>query len=351
MTVFQAISRITPANEAARAQAHAHWDFLAKPLGSLGLLEEQISAIAALTGSSDVSLDQPVLLVYCADHGVVAQGVSQSGPEDTSAVACALGAGESTVCHMAAVPGCCVIPVDVGILDFPGAPGVLNRRIRNATGDISQGPAMDRTECLRAVEVGMELVRQQRQNGCQILLTGEMGIGNTTASSAVVSVLLNLPPEQVTGRGAGLSDTGLLRKCCAIRQAIASNRPDPDDPIDVLTKVGGLDLAALCGTFLGGALYGVPVVMDGFISGAAALCALRLCPNARKAILPSHASSEPASRLVLDAMEMEPLLTAGMHLGEGSGAVAALSLLQQALAVYRSNHTFQHLGIDAYVPQ
>ena len=276
MTVSQAISQITPPNEAARAQAQARWNALAKPLGSLGLLEEQLSAIAALTGSPEISLDRPVLLVYCGDNGVVAQGVSQSGPEVTAAVAMALGRGESTVCHMAAVPGCQVIPVDVGMLDFPGGPGILNRRVRSGTGDITQGPAMEQRECLRAMEVGMELVYEAKRKGSHIVLTGEMGIGNTTTSSALVSVLLGLPPEQVTGRGAGLSDEGLVRKRQAIRQAIEQNKPSSQDPIDVLTKVGGLELAALCGTFLGGALYGVPILMDGFISSAAALCALEV---------------------------------------------------------------------------
>ena len=351
MTVSQAISQITPPNEAARAQAQARWNALAKPLGSLGLLEEQLSAIAALTGSPEISLDRPVLLVYCGDNGVVAQGVSQSGPEVTAAVAMALGRGESTVCHMAAVPGCQVIPVDVGMLDFPGGPGILNRRVRSGTGDITQGPAMERWECLRAMEVGMELVCEAKRKGSHLVLTGEMGIGNTTTSSALVSVLLGLPPEQVTGRGAGLSDEGLVRKRQAIRQAIEQNKPSSQDPIDVLTKVGGLELAALCGTFLGGALYGVPILMDGFISSAAALCALGLCPNAGKAIFASHASGEPASRMVLEALGLRPLITAEMRLGEGSGAVAALSLLQQALGVYRSGQTFARLGIDAYVPQ
>ncbi len=351
MTVSQAISQITPPNEAARAQAQARWDALAKPLGSLGLLEEQLSAIAALTGSPEVSLDRPVLLVYCGDNGVVAQGVAQSGPEVTAAVALALGRGESTVCHMAAVPGCQVVPVDVGMLDFPGGPGILNRRVRNGGGDITQGPAMERRECLRAMEVGIELVCEAKRKGSNIVLTGEMGIGNTTTSSALVSVLLGLPPEQVTGRGAGLSDGGLAQKRQAIRRAIEKNKPNPKDPIDVLTKLGGLELAALCGTFLGGALYGVPILMDGFISSAAALCTLGLCPNAGKAIFASHASGEPASRMVLEALGLRPLITAEMRLGEGSGAVAALSLLQQALGVYCSGQTFARLGIDAYVPQ
>lgn len=351
MNLQAVLNQITPPDQAARAAAHRHWDGLAKPLGSLGLLERTIEDIAALTGEEQVTLKDPVLLVYCADNGVVAQGISQSDATVTDAVARALGLGESTVCHMARVAGCRVLPVDVGILDFPGAPGVLNRRVRNATGDITQEPAMDRAECLRAIETGMELVKQAQDRGAEVVLTGEMGIGNTTTSSAVVSVLLDVPPELVTGRGAGLSDRGLARKTAAIHRAIQRNQPDPGDPVDVLQKVGGLDLAALCGTFLGGAYYGVPVVIDGLISSVAALCAMRLCPNSKKAMVASHVSAEPAGRMVLEALGLEPLITAQMRLGEGSGAVAALPLLQMALAVYHSGQTFGHLGIDAYTPQ
>lgn len=351
MNLQEVLNSITPPDEEARAASHRHWDGLAKPLGSLGLLEQAVEHIAALTGDEQVHLNVPVLLVYCADNGVIAQGVTQSDATVTIAVAGALGIGESTVCHMARVAGCRVVPVDMGILDFAGAPGVLDRRVRNGTADITQGPAMTREECIRAIGAGMDLVKQWKDSGTSVLLTGEMGIGNTTTSSAVASVLLDVPPETVTGRGAGLSDLGLQRKISAISRAIAKNRPDPTDPVDVLQKVGGLDLAAICGTFLGGALYGVPVIVDGFISSVAALCAMRLCPNAKKAMVASHVSAEPAGRMVLDQLGLKPLITAEMRLGEGSGAVAALPLLQMALAVYHSGQTFDHLGIDAYTPQ
>lgn len=351
MNFQEVLNQITPTDEAARAAAHRHWDGLAKPLGSLGLLEQTLEDIAALTGEEQVHLNEPVLLVYCADNDVIAQGVTQSDATVTDAVARALGLGESTVCHMAKVAGCRVLPVDVGILDFPGASGVLDRRVRNGTADITQGPAMTREECIRAIETGMDLVKQWKNQGTGVILTGEMGIGNTTTSSAVASVLLNVPPETVTGRGAGLSDQGLQRKIAAIRRAIAVNQPDVGDPVDILQKVGGLDLAAICGTFLGGALYKIPIVIDGFISSVAALCAMRLCPNAKKAMVASHVSAEPAGKMVLDALDLKPIITAEMRLGEGSGAVAVLPLLQMALSVYHSGQTFDHLGIDAYTPQ
>ena len=335
----------------AEGEARRRWDSLAKPLGSLGLLEDTIVQIAALTGNADIDLSRRALLVFCADNGVVARGVTQTDSSVTAAVARALAAGESTVCHMARIANCRVIPVDMGILDFPGAPGVLNRRIRNGTGDITQGPAMSREECVEAIQTGMELVREQKEAGVSILAAGEMGIGNTATSSAVASVLLGRSPVGMTGRGAGLSDEGLTRKRAAVERAVQINRPDPADPVDVLSKVGGLDLAGLCGVYLGGAKYQVPVLLDGLISAAAALCAVRLWPECSCALIASHVSTEPAGTLLLEALGKKPLITAQMRLGEGSGAVAALPLLDMALAVYSSGHTFGKMGMEPYTPQ
>ena len=198
---------------------------------------------------------------------------------------------------------------------------------------------------------GIALVRGQKQQGVQLLATGEMGIGNTTTSSAVASVLLGAPVQSMTGRGAGLSDAGLARKIDAIRRGIAHNQPNPADPLDVLAKLGGFDIAGLCGVFLGGARYRVPIIMDGFISGVAALCAVRLCENAKKAVFASHVSSEPAANLVLNALGKKPLLTAGMHLGEGTGAVASIPLWDMAIAVYQGCYSFSEGGIEPYKPQ
>ena len=345
------IAQITPPDEGAAAAARAHWDRVAKPLGSLGLLEEALVRVAALTGEEELQLSPRALLVFCADNGVVARGVTQCGPEVTASVARALGAGESTVCRMAAVARCAVLPVDMGMLDFPGAPGVRDCRVANGTGDCAAGPAMTREQCRKAVLTGAELVREQAERGARLICTGEMGIGNTTTSAAVAGALLGRPAAELTGRGAGLSDAGLARKVAAVEAALAINRPDPADPLDVLAKVGGLDLAALCGAFLGGAACRVPVVVDGLISGVAALCALRLCPGAQKAMLASHVSAEPAGALVLRELGLRPPITAGMRLGEGSGAVALLPLLDMALAVYRTGSTFGRLGIAPYTPQ
>ena len=210
---------------------------------------------------------------------------------------------------------------------------------------------MSRAEAVEAIGRGIRLVQEQKKAGVGLLATGEMGIGNTTTSSAVAAVLLGQPVERMTGRGAGLSDAGLARKVDAIHRGIVRNQPDPADPLDVMAKLGGFDIAGLCGIFLGGALEGVPVLADGFISGVAALCAVRLCPAAEKAVFASHCSTEPAAKLVLDALNKKALITASLHLGEGTGAVAAIPLWDMALAVYDGCYSFAEGGIDAYTPQ
>ena len=346
----QLLSRITRADETARTAAHAHWASLAKPLGGLGRLETMLEDAAALTGTAELAFSRRAVLVLCADNGVVAQGVSQTDQGVTRAVAENLAARRTSVCQMAKTARCEVVPVDLGMAGEP-VPGVQNCRIAAGTADFTTGPAMIRQQAVDAIAAGMGLVRAQKAAGVQLLATGEMGIGNTTTSSAVAAVLLGQPVERMTGRGAGLSDAGLARKLDAIRRGIARNQPDAADPLDVLSKLGGFDIAGLCGVFLGGALEGLPVLMDGFISGVAALCAVRLCPAAEKAVFASHCSTEPAARLVLEALGKAPLLTAGLHLGEGTGAVASIPLWDMALAVYRDCYSFTEGGITPYTPQ
>ena len=346
----ETIARIASPDEAARAAAHAHWAKLAKPLGGLGRLETMIEDAAALTGREDIDVSRRAVFVLCADNGVVAQGVSQTDQSVTRAVVENLARRTTSVCRMAETAHCDVVPVDIGMAGEK-VRGVLDRRIADGTADFTQGPAMTRAQTIGAIEGGMRLVRDWKAKGYTLLATGEMGIGNTTTSSAVAAALLGQPVERMTGRGAGLSDAGLARKIDAIRRGIAVNRPKADDPLDVLAKLGGLDIAGLCGMFLGGAIHGIPIVMDGFISGVAALCAARLCPNAGKAAFASHASSEPAARLVLEALGKQPLITADMHLGEGTGAVASIPLWDMALAVYQNCYSFAEGGIEPYTPQ
>ena len=349
-TLQQLLHTITGPDEAARQAAHQKWSNCAKPLGSLGLLEKAIEAIAALTGSAEISLFPRSVLVLCADNGVVAQRVTQATSEVTAIVARNLALKRTAVCRMAAVASCQVVPVDMGILNFSPIKGVLSRRISNGTADISQAPAMTREQAVRAVFAGIELVREQKKQGVRLLATGEMGIGNTTTASAVACALLSKEAAQMTGCGAGLSQDGLRRKIGVIEQALSLNRPNPQDPLDILAKVGGFDIAGMCGVFLGGALYQIPVLADGFISAVAALCAVRLCPMAEKAVFASHVSAEPAGPMVLQALQRQPLITAGMRLGEGTGAVAAMPLLDMACAVYRDTYTFEQGGIEPYVP-
>lgn len=341
---------IPPEDAATRAAAHEHWARLAKPLGGLGALETMIEDAAALTGNEKIDVGRRAVLVLCADNGVVAQGVSQTDQSVTRAVAENLAAHRTSVCRMADAARCEVVPVDIGMAGEK-VEGVLDRRIRSGTADFTQGAAMTREQTLSAIEIGMNLVCDGKKKGFSLLATGEMGIGNTTTSSAVASVLLHQEVERMTGRGAGLSDEGLQRKIRAIERGIAVNQPNADDPLDVLSKLGGLDIAGLCGVFLGGALYRVPIIMDGFISGVAALCAVRLCENAKKAVFASHVSSEPAAHLVLNALGKKPLLTAGMHLGEGTGAVASIPLWDMAIAVYQGCYSFSEGGIEPYKPQ
>ena len=344
------LKTITQPDEAARKAAHAHWASLAKPLGGLGDLEPLLEDVAALTGVPQFDFSKRAVLVLCADNGVIAQGISQSGSDVTRAVLQNLAQRKTSVCKMAETVRCGVIPVDMGIAEAP-VDGVKNCRVRAGTDDFTACPAMSREDALKAIEAGIELVREQKAQGIKLLATGEMGIGNTTTSAAVSCVLLDRAPEEMTGRGAGLSDDGLRRKIEVIYQGIAVNHPEITDVIGVLSALGGLDIAGLCGVFLGGALENIPVIIDGFISSVAALCAARLCPTATKAMFASHVSAEPAARIVLEALGKKPLVTANMHLGEGTGAVASLPLWDMALTVYNNCYSFTEGGIEPYTPQ
>ncbi len=331
---------------AASREALRRWNDIAKPVGGLGLLEDAIAQIAALEGTADVMIDKRAVVVLCADNGVVEEGVTQTGQEVTALVAGNMARGMASVSRMAAVARADVLPVDMGMRS--PVSGVLDRRIAPGTRNITKGPAMTREEAARAIAAGIDLVDTLRKQEYDILATGEMGIGNTTTASAMASVLCELPAEITAGRGAGLSDAGLARKTEAIRRAVETNAPDARDALDVLSKLGGLDIAGMAGVFIGGALYRVPVLIDGFISAVAALTAVRLCPACAHAILATHVSAEPASERVLSSLHKAPLLCARMRLGEGTGAVCALPLLDMALAVYAGMPSFAQLGLTPY---
>lgn len=348
MTLHEVTEQIRPADENARTLARRRWDAVAHPLDGLGLLEDAIVRIAGVQGTAAVDISKRAVVAMCADNGVVAEGVTQSGQDVTAIVTENMARGASSVCCMGRVAGAEVYPVDIGVAVPVKGERIIQRNIRRGTANLAVGPAMTRAECEQAVLAGVEIAGDLARQGNRLLLTGEMGIGNTTTSAAVASVLLDRDPAEVTGRGAGLSSEGLARKIDAIQRGIAVNRPNPADPLDVIQKVGGLDIAGLTGVFLGGALHRVPVLVDGFISSVAALAAARLCPASSDAMLASHTSGEPAGRMVLDALGLKPPITAGMRLGEGTGAVALLPLLDMALAVYREMVSFDETAIDAY---
>ena len=342
-----AIAAVRPADKAEISKAKAHWDAVAKPLHGLGQLED---VLARMAGVSPLRREyKKCVASFCADNGVVAQGVTQTGSEVTAIVAGNMLAGKASVCCMGRVTGADVIPVDAGMLTE--VPGLRSIKVARGTEDLSQAPAMTRRQCLAVLLAGMDLAGELAENGYTLLAAGEMGIGNTTTSSAVAAALLGRPAAEMTGRGAGLSDKGLEKKIRVIDAAIALHKPDPGDPVDVLAKVGGYDIAAMAGFYLGCALHRTPAVMDGFISTVAALAAVRLCPNVRDALTASHLSAEPGAGYVMEALGLTPLLKLGMALGEGTGAVSAMPLIDMALRVYFDMPSFDGIGIDAYQPQ
>ena len=351
MTLEQAVAAVRPADSRAMREAQRRLDGMAKPLGSLGRLADAIVRLAGAQRTADVRIERRAVVVFCADNGVVAQGVTQTGQEVTAIVTENLSKGDTTVCHMARRAGVDVIPVDIGVARPVAGEKIMQRNVRRGTADFTLEPAMTHEECVRAIEVGIALAEDCKARGYELLATGEMGIGNTTTSAAVAAVLLEKAPEEVAGRGAGLSTKGLRNKINSIEKAIFLHHPDKNDPMDAIEKVGGLDIAGMVGLHLGGAACGLPVMLDGFISAVAALAAARLCPQVQPYLLASHVSAEPAARLVLDALGEKPLICADMRLGEGTGAVAGIALLDLALAAYREMVSFADTGIEAYTPQ
>lgn len=348
MTLEETMQKIRPVDAAAMAAAKQHWDGLGKPLGSLGRLEKALIQIAGIQRTGDVHIDRKALVIMCADNGVVEEGVTQCGQEVTATVAENFLDEKSCVAIMCRRAGTKICPVDIGMA--VDTPRMEKRKIAYGTKNMAKEPAMTREQAVAAIEVGIAKAEELHAQGYEILATGEMGIGNTTTSSAMTAVYLGLDVETVTGRGAGLSSHGLQRKIHAIKQAIAVNQPDPEDPLDVLAKVGGLDIAGMCGLFLGGAAQQMPVVMDGFISQVAALTAMRLVPECADYILASHVSEEPGANILLKALEKDAFLTCGMRLGEGSGAVALFPILDFASDIYHKMSTFVQADIVEYQP-
>lgn len=341
--------KIKKLDQSAMARTKKKWDSIAKPLGSLGRLEELVIRMAGIFGDADVRIDKRCALVACADNGVVAEGISQSDSAVTVSVAREMAQGKSNINIMGKAAGVDVYAIDVGMLYDAECDGVIYKKIARGTGNIAQGPAMSREQAMKAIQVGIDLVGEMKDKGYHIIITGEMGIGNTTTSSALAAVLLGKAVEEVTGRGAGLTSDGLNRKIETIKKAIKINNASVDDePLLLLSKLGGYDIAAIAGMFIGGAVHGLPVLIDGVISSIAALLAYRLVPACRDYMIATHITEEPAGIAILRMLDLKPVIHAGMYLGEGTGAVCMLPLLDIALNEYRYAHKFADTDIEQY---
>ena len=337
------VRAVAPLDRGTMTAAEVYQARLAKPPGSLGRLEELSIQLAGITGRVHNALNKKQLLVFAADNGVVAEGVSSAPQSVTKQQTINLMRGKTGAAVLAKHFGCGLTVCDVGVNADIYESAVLNRKIAYGTQNICTGPAMTREQTLQAILTGAEIARTV---DADVIGVGEMGIGNTTTSSAVLAVLLGADVEAVTGRGGGITEESFHKKKAVIRTAIEVNRPNRDDVVDVLSKVGGFDLAAMCGAFLGAAAARRPAVIDGLISAAAALCAVRLCPNVHGYLVPSHASFEIGYRLAMEAMDLRPLFDLGMRLGEGSGCPLAFQVLDAACAVINDMATFDEAGIN-----
>ena len=320
MTLEETLKQIKPLNEEKMKTARRRWDSIAKPLHSLGKMEDLITQIVGITGDEKVDLGKKALVAMCADNGVVEEGVTQTGQEVTAIVADNFVKETTTACVMCHQCGVDVKPVDVGMVRDTTARTDL--KVMYGTRNMTKGPAMTRDEAIKGIEAGIAMVEELKAQG--------------------------QPVETMTGRGAGLSSDGLTRKIQAIKKAIDLNKPDAKDSIDVLAKVGGLDIAGMAGVYLGGAALQIPVLIDGFISGVAALVAARLCPEAADYMIASHVSKEPAAHLVLDELGKEAVLHADMCLGEGTGAIALCPFLDMGATLYNTLSTFDDIHVDQY---
>ena len=336
-----------------RGKVLENWDLVAKPVDGMGRFETLTAQIGAICGTDEIDLSKKAVIIMCADNGIVEEGVSQSGQEVTLTVARNMAGKKSSVGRMAERIGADTVPVDIGINCEGEIPGVLCRKIRRGTENFLREPAMTEEEALRAIFTGIELVAEYREKGYGILGTGEMGIGNTTTSSAVTAALLGCGAAEVTGRGSGLCNEKFAQKRRVIEQALKKyGREERTDErayaLHVLRTVGGLDIGGLAGVCMGGALFHVPVVLDGVISMAAALVAQRILPGTRDYLIASHKGREPAMEKLMRELRLKPVIDGEMALGEGTGAVMMLALLDLALEVYKGGATFSDIQMKQY---
>jgi nicotinate-nucleotide--dimethylbenzimidazole phosphoribosyltransferase len=350
MSIQDTCHRIQPLDTSLRAKAQARLDRLTKPLGSLGRLEELASSYVTMTGLLKPNVPRGMVITFAADHGVTVEGVSAYPREVTPQMVLNFLRGGAGVNVLSRHAGVDVRVVDIGVdHEFGSVPGLLDRKVMNGTRNLSVEPAMTRAQAERAVAVGIELAEEAVREGVGLLGTGEMGIGNTTPSAAVTAVMTGRPVEEVTGRGTGIDEAGRAHKIAVIQRALDLHCPDRADPLDVLAKVGGLEIGGLAGLILGAAAARVPVVLDGFIAGAAALIAVGVQPLCRDYLIASHRSVEQGHRVVLDHLGLTPLLDLDLRLGEGTGACLGMDLVCAAIKIYTEMATFGEAGVSEKV--
>lgn len=338
---------INPVNEEFYSIAQRHLDNLTKPLGSLGRLEEFARRLVAITEQRNPILDKKVIFTFAGDHGVTEEGVSAYPKEVTQQMVFNFLRGGAGINVLARHAGADVVVVDIGVdHDFGEVEGLVNMKVIKGTRNFTKGTAMTKDEAIRCIEVGIELARGYAKKGYKIFGTGEMGIGNTTPSSAIASVLTGRPVSEVTGRGTGITDESLKRKIEVIKKGIEVNRPDPEDPIDVLSKVGGAEIGGIAGLILGAASLRIPVVIDGFISTAGALIAYCLESRTRDYMFAAHNSVEIGHKAMLDKMGLRPILDLDLRLGEGTGAALAMLMIEAGLKIYKEMATFGEAGVS-----
>ncbi|MDD5018895.1 MAG: nicotinate-nucleotide--dimethylbenzimidazole phosphoribosyltransferase [Candidatus Omnitrophica bacterium] len=343
----QTLNRIEPVKPEALKAAQGHLDRLTKPRGSLGRLEDLARLVIAIKGNRPKTFQNKAIFTLAADHGVTQEGVSAFPKDVTAQMVSNFLNGGAAINVLARHAGARVVVADIGVaVDLKPHPGLINKKISYGTKNMAREAAMTRQEAVRAIETGIDLLDAELKKGLDLAGTGEMGIGNTTAASAITAVFTNKPASRVTGKGTGLDDIGLRRKIKTIEKSIAVNRPDPHDPLDVLTKIGGFEIAGLTGVILAAAACKIPVIIDGFISGAAALCAGRLSPEASGYMIASHCSAEQGHRAILDHMKHKPLLDMGLRLGEGTGAALAMLVVDAAVKIYNEMATFASAGVS-----
>lgn len=345
-SMLDQIGKIPELNQQAEREAKVRLDSLTKPPGSLGKLEELAARLAGITGTPLPSFPKRAVVVMAADHGVCEEGISAFPAEVTQQMVLNFLEGGAAVNVLARQAHAEVVCVDIGVNGDIGHPGLLQRKIRYGTANMVSGPAMDKQEAEAAILAGAAVVKDALERGITLFVTGEMGIGNTTASSAIMSALTGITPLESVGRGTGLNDERLRHKGVIVQRAIELNKPDPLDPLDVLMKVGGLEIAGLVGVILQAAASRCPVVIDGFISTAAALVAIRMEPEAANYLIASHVSEEQGHALLLHELGLTPMLDLGMRLGEGTGGVLALHLIDAACRIPAEMATFESAGIS-----